>query len=75
MNEIINFILYDVYNGYDLRRNRRRRQFMERRNYFAILDAIDFKRRFRIFKNRFIMLLERIAGEIEHNTNRYVCVH
>jgi len=68
----INYVLYDEYNGYDLRINRRQPRLMERINYFEILDDIDFKRRFRISKNSFIMLLERIENEIKHNTNRYV---
>jgi len=65
-------VLYDEYNGYNLRINRRQLRLMERINYFEILDDIDFKRRFRISKNSFIMLLGRIEDEIEHNTNRYV---
>jgi len=68
----INYVLYDEYNGYDLRINRRQPRLMERINYLEILDDVDFKRRFRIFKNSFIMLLGRIENEIEHNTNRYV---
>jgi len=64
----INYVLYDEYNGYDLRINRRQPRLMERINYFEILDDIDFKRRFRISKNR----LRRIEDEIKHNINQYV---
>lgn len=68
----INYVLNDEYNGYDLRINRRQPRLMERINYFEILDDINFKRRFRILKNSFMMLLEKIADEIEPNTNLYV---
>jgi len=56
MNEI-NYVLYDEYNGYDLRINRQQPRLIERINYFEILDNIDFKKRFRISKNSFIMLI------------------
>lgn len=68
----INYVLNDEYDGYDMRINRRQPRLLERINYFEILDDIDFKRRFRISKNSFMMLLERIADEIKPKTNLYV---
>lgn len=75
MNRIIN-ILFDDYNEYEeyfQENNRRRARLIRpRTNYLEIFDNVHFKERFIISKDNFMMLLERIQGQIQHLSNRYV---
>ena len=74
MDRIINILFqYDDFIDEDenLRENRRRPRLIRPRiNYLNIFDAIDFKKRFVISRHNFMMLLERIQGEIQHRTDR-----
>lgn len=70
MNDILNFIFFDEFANYNLQTNYRRpRKIKPRINYIEILDEVDFKNRFRISKNSFMILLERIENQIRQNTD------
>lgn len=76
MDRIINILFQDdelIDEDENLQENRRRpRSIRPRINYLNIFDAVDFKKRFVISRHNFMMLLERIQAEIQHNTDRYV---
>ncbi|XP_018367579.1 PREDICTED: putative nuclease HARBI1, partial [Trachymyrmex cornetzi] len=52
------------------RNERRPRIIRPRINYMEIFDEIDFRKRFRISKNNFMTVLERIEDEIRHKSDR-----
>ncbi|XP_018377351.1 PREDICTED: putative nuclease HARBI1 [Trachymyrmex cornetzi] len=74
MDRIINILFQDnelIDEDENLQENRRRpRSIRPRINYLNIFDAVDFKKRFVISRHNFMMLLERIQAEIQHNTDR-----
>jgi len=72
MNDIFNFLFFDEFAGYNLQKPRRPRQIKPRVNYIEVLDEVDFKNRFRLSKNNFIMLLEKVENKIRQNTDWYV---
>lgn len=69
INDIINFIFFDEFGGYDLKKRRSPRKIKQRINYLEIFDDIDFNTRFRVSKEHFMMLLEKIEDEVRQNTD------
>ncbi|KYQ49272.1 Putative nuclease HARBI1 [Trachymyrmex zeteki] len=69
MNDIINYIFFDEFAGYNLEKRRRPRKIKPRINYLELFDDVDFRSRFRISKNHFMILFEKIEDEIRPKTD------
>ena len=49
---------------------RKEKIFRERKNYFELLDEVEFQKRFRLKKRTVKMILEELQDQIKYPTNR-----
>lgn len=49
---------------------REKKKFGERKNYFELLDEVEFQKRFRLKKQTVEMVLEELLDQIKYPTNR-----
>jgi len=49
---------------------RKEKKFAERKNYFELLDEVEFQKRFRLKKQTVEMVLEELLDQIKYSTDR-----